>query len=149
MSLCKNQSNTTWNLLLTSRSASLSSRNMSRWVQTTNFDLLTPPKGALVLFRRARASILSRWSCVPSTRAQFYGNNIPEPSNDRAVHQHIFAGSCCLSSSGTISLSMITWGLAAVYAIAGGQWWCPVAGMHPRGGVVPSFLCARRFPAHR
>ena len=121
MSLCKNQSNTTWNLLLTSRSASLSSRNMSRWVQTTNFDLLTPPKGALVLFRRARASILSRWSCVPSTRAQFYGNNIPEPSNDRAVHQHILLDLAVYPAAAPYRCPWSRGGwLAAVHTMAGG-----------------------------
>ena len=70
----------------------------------------------------ARASVhLSRWSCVPSTRAQFYGEQHPRAlKRPRRPPAH-FAGSCCLSSSGTISLSMVTWGLVGRGAHDGGR----------------------------
>ena len=48
-------------------------------LQSTKIDLLLPTKGALLLFRGARVSFLSRWPCLPRARAQFHRNSVSEP----------------------------------------------------------------------
>ena len=68
MSLCINQSNTTWNVLLTSNSTRWSPMVMGRWTQPTNFDLLPPAKGAFMLFRQPRVQLGPVAPCTAHVR---------------------------------------------------------------------------------
>ena len=108
MSLCINQSNTTWNVLLTSNSTRWSPMVMGRWTQPTNFDLLPPAKGAFMLLRQPRVFSWTQWPHVPPMCARIHGNGASAPSATASRYELIVlpAADSSLSRSTSISRAL-------------------------------------------
>ena len=139
------------NTLPASSSASCSSSNFSRLIRCSR-----APKSTSCCRPRARSCYSGARACPscpagPACRARApnsTGTASQSRRRPRRPPPH-FAGSCCLSSSGTISLLMTTWGMVGRGVHGGGRavvvlgrWDAPAR----RGHAL--FRLQRRFSAH-